>query len=266
MPTHKIGPWSSDDWQEFIALDVSLLAPESERNKLSGLLGLGGLNHFREHERRVERLAVAWRVREAHPVYKAITIDPNFRAAWKVFEQRRKMASGSKLAADNGALLFLKEFVEHAGFAYQLRDGPDVTRGADAKGRRAAAKHADALTALLSSGVRMKDYVDTHRLRELLAKLGDEMRSTRRKDYGGKRYMTRWVLKAFALSLMIHFELRSPSILCHFARMVGVACETKTAQRYCNEAAKDWRRRQIAAELGAQQSGTTAPGQNSSSF
>ncbi len=97
----------------------------------------------------------AWKAREVHPRLQGDSRRSQlFGLAWRVFEQRRKAADiGSKLAADNAALIFLRELVEQAGHAYQLRGAPDVSRGGDAKRRRTAARHADALAALLSSGV-----------------------------------------------------------------------------------------------------------------
>jgi hypothetical protein len=262
MAAHKIGPWSDDDWKDFLALDVELQPPR--RNTLSGLLGIGGLEQYREHQQRTELVAAAWKARHSHQVYKALVDDLNFRQAWNVFERRRKVAGEGKLAAHNAPFVFLHEMVEHAGYAYQLRKGPDVSRGGHAKRRRAATRHADALTALLSSGIRMKDYIDTDRLRTLLKRLSDEMRTTRRKDYGGKRYMARWLLKGLAYALVMKFDLRSPAIVCHFARMVDLACETKTAQRYCAEAEKEWRRRLIAAQLAQHELASAVPGQESS--
>ena len=267
MAAHKIGPWSSDEWKEFVALDTDLRATRSELNSLSALYGLGELAQERLHQQRADLIAAAWKARHSHPVYKTLAAEPNFRQAWKVFEARRKTDARGNLAADNAPFIFLREIVECAGFTYQFRDAPDVTRGGHAKRRRAAVKHVDALTALLASGIHLKDYVDNDGLRALLKKFGDELRSTRRKDYGGKRYISRWVLKGLASMLVIRLDLRSPAIICHFARMVGIACETKTAQRYCSEAAKTWRDRLAVAEMARAErtaQATAPPGQKSS--
>ncbi len=251
MTGHKIGPWSVDDWRSFIALDVELQPPESERNALASLLRgrgglLGGLGQLRlndaETKARSERIEAAWAVRRAHPVYRTLTQDPNFRQAWKIFERRHKAAETGELAADTAPFVFLREYVESAGFAYQrCGRASDAKYGAHAKRRRSAARHALALTQLLDAGIRLSDYSDTVALRGLLRKLTEQMQSTKRKEYGGQRDAERWVLKGLAQSLIIGCDLRSPAVLTHFARMVGVSCEPKTAQRYCSEAAERWR-------------------------
>lgn len=234
-------PWSRDDVQHFLTLDVEL-RPGSKvaapPNVILGLVGTpldeaGRVWWDREQTRLVDE---AWAARLSHPVYKILAADLNFRAAVRIFEQRRKVAKDGRLTQPTTPFQFLRIVVEYAENAYRWRDQTDSGYGARSKRRSSAIKHAKALCDLVQLGVSLDNYEDTRRLYGLLQKLQDELPKVKRKGYGGARDATRWILKNFARSLAVYCGLQSPGIVTHFARMVDLRCETKTAQRYCAEA------------------------------
>jgi hypothetical protein len=261
----KIGPWRWEDFDSFLALDAEL-QPPTQNALLSDLLRLGekvptssAMEWWRGEQARL--VDAAWAARRSHPIYKSLQADPNFRAAALVFERRRRAAKGGELSSPSAPFLFLREFVRHVGYSYQFSRGARLSNyGAHADRRRAALRHAQALRDLLDRGVGFRDFFDTENCRTLLKKLCEELPQIKRKDYEGKRRAERWVLKGFASSLLTHCNLSSPAVITHFARMVGLACETKTAQRYCAEAAKRRRELLAAALLSvAAQQGQKAP-------
>lgn len=248
MSENKVGPWLSRDYDGFIALDVEL---KSETLAAEGGLSLASLlrkpedGALKAAEFR-ERLESAWAVRRAHPVYKELQANPNFRAAWSAFENSVKRSTSVKLTSPNAPLLFLREFVTYAGHYYRFGKPPpklpwrrDV-HGPSAKRRRQATKHATELVSLLDQGIRLDDYAKNRSLHTLLKELISELAATTRKPYGGRRQHERWILTSLAGSLYMYCGLKSPAVLTHFARMVGASCEEKTAQRYCNEQARKW--------------------------
>lgn len=252
----KLGPWRWEDFESFLALDAEV-QPRTQNELLSGLLSLGekaptsGAMEW-WHKEQARLVDAAWAARRSHPVYKSLQADPNFRAAELVFQRRRKAATSGNLVSEGAPFLFLREFVRHVGYAYQFRHGSNLSNyGAHADRRRAALKHAKALRELFDWGVSFRDYFDTENCRRLLKKLCEELPQVKRKDYEGKRRAERWVLKAFASSLVTYCNLSSPAVITHFARMVGLACETKTAQRYCAEATKRHQELLAAAVLRA---------------
>ncbi len=261
MSAHKLGPWSTEDWNSFLALDVELKPPKKEPQSLAsllggGLLGLGGPSRVEPStDDLVAREAViesAWIVRRAHPVYRSLSKEPNFRQAWKIFERHRKAAKHGKLAADTAPFVFLHELVQFAGFAHRIRDsGRRRSYGAHAKQRRSAVIHSKALMELIEEGIKLHDYGETATLRVLLQKLSSQLESTKRKAYEGERGEERWVLKGLAQMLVSSCALQSPGVITHFARMVGIPCESRTAQRYCNEAGAWWEARMAEALAAA---------------
>jgi hypothetical protein len=167
--------------------------------------------------------------------------DPNFKAAWKVFEKRRKEASDGKLANPTVVFEFLHQIVTFAGSAYLARSRPVSSKtGGHTRDRKAAIKHAEALEALLGNGVGLDDYPETERLRKLLINLSADLRKTKRKKYGGAREVERSILKSFAMIMVVCCGLKSPAILTDFANMVDLKCDGKKAQRYCDEGARAW--------------------------
>ncbi len=59
------------------------------------------------------------------------------------------------------------------------------------------------------------------------------------------------MLKGLAQMLVSSCALQSPGVITHFARMVGIPCESRTAQRYCNEAGAWWEARMAEALAAA---------------
>jgi hypothetical protein len=270
MSDHIIGPWRSDDWQSFLSLDVELPPPRPP-NTLAGLLGtrapFGGLELAWRAEQREAQLAAAWAARCAHPVYKALQQDLHFRQAWKVFDGAHRRAKEGKLASDTTPFQFLHEYVWFAGHAFQIPRSTATTKyGPSIERRRSAVKHAAALSELLGAGVALKSYSDTEALEALLKQLRAELTAMKRKRYGGARSFERSILKGFAHALIVHCELKSPAVVTHFARMVSVACEPKTAQRYCNEAAKQWAETMADALRRRAAKDGSPRGQNSAQF
>jgi hypothetical protein len=223
-------------------------------NYLGGLLSLPELTAEHRTQRISEIVEEAWAARRAHPVYRQLRRDPNFVAAWKVFERAQKNTDIKKLASPTAPFSFLREFVERAGSVYEFSSLVKVASqnknqasqnknryGATAERRRRAAKRAVELRGLIAKGVRLEDYMDTRTLDSLLGRLVEELAAASRKKYGGKREFARNELKGLAFSLLARCGLRSPAVVSHFARMVNVPCDEKTAQRYCNEAANKWR-------------------------
>lgn len=256
----KVGPWRREDYESFLALDCELKPPPAKPT-MTGLLGnvLDYQNFLarplatREQQlddankERQRLIDDAWEVRRAHPVYQWLSKDANFKAAWRVFENRRKEASDGKLAKPTVVFEFLQQFVTFAGSAYITSSRPVTSKsGGHTNDRRSAIKHADALGTLLSNGVELDDYSETQRLGKLLKKLSTELRKTKRKKYGGARAVERSILKSFAMIMTVCCGLKSPAILTHFANMVGLSCDEKKAQRYCDEAQKTWAARQAA--------------------
>lgn len=256
----KVGPWRRVDYDSFRALDCELKLPP-QKPTMTGLLGsvwdyqnLLALPSTTTQQRLADAAEAqqrlideAWAVRRAHPVYQLLTRDPNFKAAWTVFERRRKEASDGRLANPTVVFEFLQQVVTFAGSAYLASSHPSRSKsGGHTKDRKAAIKHADALGALLGNGLGLDDYSDTQRLSQLLKRLSSELHQTKRKKYGGTRAVERSILKSFALIMIVSCGLKSPAIVTHFANMVGLRCDEKKAQRYCNEGARTWAAYQAA--------------------
>lgn len=242
----KLGPWLSKDYENFIALDVEL---KSETPAAGGLMSLSSLVGKSDDEAQKaaefqKKLEGAWAVRRAHPVYKALQADPNFRAAWSAFESSKKRSASAGLKSPTAPFVFLREYVKYAGHYYSFGKprlhSKGYSYGPSAKRRRQATKHATELVSLIDQGVRLSDYSKTPTLRSLLKDLLSELAATSRKSYGGARENERWVLNSLAHSLYVYCGLKSPAVVTHFARMVGASCEEKTAQRYCNQQARKW--------------------------
>lgn len=260
----RFGPWKQTDWEHFVGLDVELRPPPDKvgTNALRGLLNIGKPSPLVEAAnalRREKQFDEAWAIRCAHPVYKILEEDLHFRQAWKVFERARARAKDGKLADITAPLRFLREYVRAAGYAYEVRDLPGLSKyGPNIERRRSAISHAKALTKLLALGINFENYANTKSLQVLLETLIVELEAIKRKPYGGSRRLDRSILKHLAFGLISECELKSAAVVTHFARMVGLPCEPKTAQRYTDEAARQMRSI-LAAALS---SAAAAHGQN----
>ena len=241
MAKEKIGPWLAEDYDSFLALDTDLRPPPPSHVSLSGLMaggldqggvGLGGFGlgggpavftrlsdlvapiPADEHQwtlRRLELIEQAWLVRQRHPIYKWLKKKREYLAAWSVWERAIKQRRSPTITSPTASFVFIREFVQYAGFAYMLRQEPKrKALGAHANRRRKAAKYARDLDALLNEGIRLNSYTDTSTLRSLLGRLISELSAISRKEYGGAREHERWLLKSFALSLITGCGLKSP--------------------------------------------------------
>ncbi len=270
----QLPKWSREDVQSFLALDVEC-TPTPRTNLLSrGLLGGFGVDggtagsafaQGEEERLKDEKRALiekAWAARRAHPVYRSLRKNREFLAAWDLFERRRKGAKEGPLTSDTCSLVFLREFAQFAWFARTWPKPEGKKRsGANARRRHSAMSHASKLVELIGLGVRIDDYAANQTLLKLLNQLNDQLRSTRRKEYGGERENERWALRSLAFNLVMYFRLKSPAILTHYARMVGYQCEEKTARRYLLEAESRWSGL-VAASLSKAR-GSAALGQQS---
>jgi hypothetical protein len=245
----KIGPWREHEWSEFINLDTELQPkPTSDPAKLNWL--------FASPEPSVpsaQAVADALNVRREHPVYRVLEKDSNFQQAWAVFNKLQKKARTGRLASPTVPLRFLREFVLHAGLAHWgARHGAKRLARWDRR-RSAAAKNARRLASLLSTSIRLRDFVD--HAEELpvqpfddvtvwgLLRLAEELEADVAKPRGEKREP----LKRFAHQMFVRCGLSSPSVLLRFADMVGIDCDHRTASRYTRAAReRDKRRSRIA--------------------
>jgi hypothetical protein len=255
-----VDQWRQEDVDSFLALDTDLKPPSDNQLLMQGLLfgqgsaePVGGNSIDWWNQERARLIDEAWNIRDSHPVYKSLKADPSFRAAWTVFERNRKMAfrqpQSSKLTSPATPFVFLHDFVQYASYSTKFpRLSEKSNWGAYAGRRRKAARRAHELIELMDEGISLNDYFENKQLQAGLRKLTKQLLATERKDYGGARWVQRWVLKSLAYNLFMHCELQSPAVVTHFARMVGYSIETKTAQRYFREAERR-RRADLAVAL-----------------
>jgi hypothetical protein len=248
MAMSKVGPWRREDYENFIALATEPPPPAPPGyTTLSSLLGLSRESPSDQPTLKLLKFVEKeWVVRQKHPVYKWLLKNQDFRDAWSAFKRIKKRPARQpapiKLNSLQVELIFLREFVRHAGWAYTWVDSKRSNYGANADRRRAAAKHAKALSQLLSEGVSLLSYTETQRLISTLDSFVEQLEATRRKSYGGVRERARAIQKILARALISDCGLKSPSVIASFARMVGAPCDLKTARRYCAEQEKHWRR------------------------
>ncbi len=174
MVVSRVGPWRTEDYESFVALATD---PPPKPLTLNALMSLSRFEPSQPEQWTLKTLDFvneALSIRRKHPVYKWLQKNQDFRAAWGAFDRVRKRSAGktgsAKLVSPTAELVFLREFVRYAGWAYMWgkRSKPS-NYGANADRRRAAAKCANALAQLITEGISLRSYSDTQRLKSMLS-------------------------------------------------------------------------------------------------
>lgn len=257
----KLGPWSHDDYKSFVQLGERI-GPKKlnafTRLAINAQYGAGEARRaalLAEASHDFESVEAAWEARRKHPIYKWLSENENFKAAWITFQRRRRKATSEKLAALDAEFVFLRLVVQCARSCFLSKEMADFRFEATAPKRQAAARHVKALLESFGDGVSLADYSKQGQLEGMLRELANELHAQNRKTYEGPRVTGTRALEAFAQKLLVYLDLRSPAIVHDIANMAGISRDASTCERYVKKAVQ-WRRSLLAEALRHQQKAT----------
>jgi hypothetical protein len=245
------GPWPHEDVSSFLDLSERIGTIQAPRvgQRLSSLMSLLPLPNTVLSDGDFASIEKAWEARRKHPVYKWLDENENFRAARSTFYKLKQKAQSEKLKAPTAEFAFMRLVVESADLFLRRKQNTSPPRKAHKRLRNSARNYAAKLLSSFQNGLGLPSYSQQRQLEGLLTELHVELRSDKRKPYGGVRVEGSHFLEFLAVQFFRCLDLCSPAIIQDIGNMVGVDRDSKACARYVKRAKEIWREALINAQV-----------------